>query len=139
MITSYVFKSYFGDERKNMEVTNSSSGNETAEEYNKRKKEEVSKQQTKDAQKGNDVSKVNPDYGKPLTIDGRDPATGDIIDPINLWENYETRTYAGKVSHGQQVYLVKREGDGVLIETKNGLRGWVTYFFIKEYKELETK
>lgn len=72
--------------------------------------------------------------GRTVTIDGKDPAGGDIIDPINIWENYRTRTYAGRVKHGQKVTVIKRVGDGVLIETKAGLRGWVTYFFIKEYK-----
>jgi hypothetical protein len=68
-----------------------------------------------------------------VTIDGTD-GDGTIITPINLWSNYQTRSFAGKVNHGERVKLIRRDGDGVLIETKTGLQGWVTYFFIKEYK-----
>ncbi|HEY3404957.1 MAG TPA: hypothetical protein VGK59_16320 [Ohtaekwangia sp.] len=96
---------------------------ESVEEYNKRKKAEA-----ESSKKSAASQKTS------LTIDGRDPATGDIIDPLNLWANYETRTYARKVGHGEIVTLIKREGDGVLIETESGQRGWITYFFIKEYK-----
>ena len=68
------------------------------------------------------------------TIDGYDPASDSIIDPINLWLNYETRVYAGRVRHGEKINIIKRVGDGVLIEKENGKRGWLTYFFIKELK-----
>ena len=68
-------------------------------------------------------------------IDGYDPHTGSIIDPINVWKDYEDRTFAGKVNHGEKVTLLRRVGDGVLIETSSGLTGWVTYFFIKDFKE----
>jgi hypothetical protein len=67
-----------------------------------------------------------------VTIDGTDPDVGVVIQEINLWKNYQTRTWAGRVKHGQKVYFIKREGDGVLVETKSGLKGWVTYWFIKE-------
>lgn len=69
-----------------------------------------------------------------VTIDGTDNDAGDVIQDINLWENYQTRTWAGRVKHGQKVYFIRREGDGVLVETKSGLKGWVTYWFIKEEK-----
>jgi hypothetical protein len=70
-----------------------------------------------------------------LTINGFDPATNQVIDPINLWsEYYPSKKYSGKVVHHEQkVTLVRRQGDGVLIETLSGDQGWVTYFFIKEY------
>ena len=112
----------------------SSSGHESVDEYNKRKREEALRESNeKDNRKSNE--KIDPDYGKELTMDGWDPASQTAIDPINLWTNYENRTYAGKVHHGEKVWYVKREGDGVLIETKSGNRGWVTYFFIKEFKK----
>lgn len=69
-----------------------------------------------------------------LTIDGYDPDSNSIIERINLWSNYETRTrIVGQVAHGEKVFLVKRAGDGVLVERRDGLRGWLTYWFIKEY------
>ena len=69
-----------------------------------------------------------------LTLDGWDHASQSTIDPINLWENYDTRTFAGIAHHGDSVRLVTRKGDGVLIETESGVKGWVTYRFIKEFK-----
>ncbi len=68
-----------------------------------------------------------------ITIDGTD-TDGTIIDPINLWSSYETRSFAGTVRHGEKVKFIRRDGDGILLETRTGQRGWVTYFFIKEYK-----
>lgn len=68
-----------------------------------------------------------------LTIDGYDAASKTIIQRINLWNNYETRArVVGQVSHGEKVTLIKRVGDGVFVETKAGLKGWLTYWFIKE-------
>lgn len=113
-----------------------SSGQETVDEYNKRKKEEVTQQRIKEEKALKDKkSEDNAELGRKLTIDGYDPAVGDIIDPINLWENYDTRTYAGKLRHGEIVTLIRREGDRVFIQKKSGSRGWVTYFFIKEFNE----
>ena len=80
------------------------------------------------------TSKNDVILNKSGTIDGYDPASESIIDPINLWSDYETRVYAGKVRHGEKVKIIKRVGDGVLIEKQNGKRGWLTYFFIKEFK-----
>jgi hypothetical protein len=69
-----------------------------------------------------------------LTIDGYDPDSKSIIPRINLWNDYETRArVVGQVSHGEKVVLVKRVGDGVLVETQMGVQGWLTYWFIKEY------
>ena len=69
---------------------------------------------------------------KKVTMNGYDPVTKTIISPINLWKNYQTRAYAGKVSHGEKITLIRREGDAVLVETSSGVQGWVTYWFIKE-------
>jgi len=73
-------------------------------------------------------------------IDGYDPATNSIIKGINVWSNYDasTRAFAGwQVEHGDTVYMIKREGDGVYIRNKNGDIGWITYFWIKEFREKE--
>ena len=69
-------------------------------------------------------------------IDGYDPATNDIINPLSVWENYETRKFAFQINHGTEVMLVKRtpDGQGVYIRDKNGREGWITYWFIKELK-----
>ncbi|MFM8348580.1 MAG: hypothetical protein ACKOAR_11120 [Bacteroidota bacterium] len=69
-----------------------------------------------------------------VTMDGTDK-DGTIIQSINIWSDYQKRTYAGKVRHGESVKYIRREGNGVMIETHTGNRGWVTYFFIKEFKE----
>jgi hypothetical protein len=68
-----------------------------------------------------------------VTMDGMDKASGTVIDPINVWGNYQTRTsVVAHVRSGDKVKLISRNGDGVQIETDNGTRGWVTYWFIKE-------
>lgn len=72
-----------------------------------------------------------------ITIDGYDPASDSIIDPINVWQDYENRD-AGIVTqahHGASVKFLRREGDGILIETADGTQGWVTYWFVKEFKD----
>ncbi|MGC1241586.1 MAG: hypothetical protein WA874_08355, partial [Chryseosolibacter sp.] len=71
-----------------------------------------------------------------LTINGYDADSKSIIERINLWNNYETRRrVVGQVRHGEKVVLLKRMGDGVFIETSAGVRGWLTYWFIKEYEK----
>jgi hypothetical protein len=71
-----------------------------------------------------------------MTLDGWDPASQTTISPINIWKDYNDRAkgVAGTGRHGEQVRYIRRSGDGVLIETKAGVRGWVTYWFIKELK-----
>jgi len=72
--------------------------------------------------------------GQPVTIDGRD-SSGIVIDPINVWDNYQTRsTVVARVHHGDAVTMLGRSGDGVQIQTSAGVRGWLTYTFIKELK-----
>lgn len=70
-----------------------------------------------------------------VTLDGYD--SGELVTPvINLWKDYDNRAagVAGKAKHGQKVEMIERKGDGVLIETDSGVKGWVTYYFIKELK-----
>lgn len=73
-----------------------------------------------------------------LTLDGTDPDDPDagiVVWEINLWDDYDTRAaVVGVGEHGQQVRLVKVEGNGVLIELPNGKKGWVSPTFLKEYK-----
>lgn len=72
-----------------------------------------------------------------MTIDGYDPASDSIVDPINVWQDYENRDagIATQVHHGDKVKFIQRKGDGILIETLDGTQGWVTYWFVKELKE----
>lgn len=71
-----------------------------------------------------------------LTLDGREDDGTLAVTKINLWKDYDNRGagVAGVGNHGDTVKLIRRSGDGVMIELANGTRGWVTYYFIKEYK-----
>jgi SH3-like domain-containing protein len=71
-----------------------------------------------------------------VTMDGRDAAAELTVDPINLWDNYQTRAHVtGRVAHGAEVRLIQQSGEGCQVETNNGIRGWVTCAnFIKEFK-----
>jgi hypothetical protein len=71
-----------------------------------------------------------------VTLDGYDKAAGITVQTINVWKDYNDRN-AGTVGtgrHGEKVEVVRRSGDGVQIELSNGKRGWVTYYFIREFK-----
>jgi len=69
-------------------------------------------------------------------IDGYDAATGSIITPLNVWKNYDARTFAFKIDHGASVTMLKKtsDGNGVYIRDASGREGWITYFFIEELK-----
>lgn len=68
-----------------------------------------------------------------VTITGYDPASQTDISPVNVWDDYETRSrVVGRVRTGTLVRFVQRVGDGVQIELENGTRGWVSAAFIKE-------
>lgn len=60
---------------------------------------------------------------------------GSILEPhINIWKNYQTRSWLCGLEHGTCVQMVRRVGDGVEIICPSGERGWVTYWFIEELK-----
>ena len=71
-----------------------------------------------------------------VTLDGYDKDADVTIYDINVWKDYDDRAagIVGTGNHGEQVKFIKQVGDGVLIELPNGKQGWVTYYFIKEYK-----
>jgi len=77
-----------------------------------------------------------PTTGTYVHLDGLDAAAGITIREINLWRDYTDRGagIAGTGRHGELVELIRRDGDGVLVELMDGTRGWVTYTFIREYK-----
>lgn len=69
-----------------------------------------------------------------VSISGLDES-GQMIDPINVWNDYKTRgAIVARVHHGETVTLIGRDGDGAQIETANGVRGWLTYTFIKDLR-----
>lgn len=69
------------------------------------------------------------------TINGYDSATGSIIDPINVFKDYENRNLgiSGKARHGEKVTILEKSGSGVRIKTGSGVVGWVSNWFVKEY------
>lgn len=71
-----------------------------------------------------------------LHLDGWDPDARITIQRINLWRDYDNRSVgiAGIGYDGEQVKLRMRRGDGVLVEQIGGTIGWVSYWFIREYK-----
>lgn len=80
------------------------------------------------------VPPPNAQPAQTVTIDGTD-STGVRIETINVWNNYQTRSaVVARVRHGERVEMLGRSGDGVEIQTADGTRGWVTYWFIKELK-----
>lgn len=74
--------------------------------------------------------------GQPLTLDGLDSGTGILVLRIPLREElagYSTAVVATG-NHGEPVKFVQRDAENVLVETKDGRRGWVSTRFIKELK-----
>jgi hypothetical protein len=71
-----------------------------------------------------------------LTLDGYESDGTLAVTRINLWKDYENRAagIAGVGLHGERVKLIRRLGDGVKVELPDGTQGWVTYYFVKEYK-----
>ena len=69
-----------------------------------------------------------------VTIDGMEG--GQLTCPtVNVWNNYTSRDrVVARVSHGTRVEFVRRSGNAVLIKTPNGAQGWVTDYFIREFK-----
>ncbi len=68
------------------------------------------------------------------TINGYDSATGSIIDPINVFNDYENRNLgiSGKAKHGEKVTILEKSGNGVRIKTGSGVTGWISSWFVKE-------
>lgn len=90
-----------------------------------------------------DLNKTLPPVGLPLRqtktsnagkINGFDSSTGSIIDPINIFKDYDNRNAGinGKASHGESVTILEKSGNGVKIKTSSGVTGWVSSWFVKE-------
>lgn len=70
----------------------------------------------------------------PGTINAIDSTTGIVINPVNIFKDYQNRDLgiAGKTSHGEEVTIIERSGQGVKIRTSSGSIGWVSSWFVKE-------
>jgi hypothetical protein len=68
------------------------------------------------------------------TINGYDSASDSIINPINVFKDYENRALGitGKVNHGDRVTISKRSGNGLKIYADSGVTGWVNKEFVRE-------
>ncbi|HET9224177.1 MAG TPA: SH3 domain-containing protein, partial [Roseiflexaceae bacterium] len=71
---------------------------------------------------------------RPVTIYAHDPTTGTAMAPIHVWRDLNNRSagFVGVITDGMSVRLIRRVGDGVLIELPDGTRGWVNVTFIAE-------
>lgn len=74
-----------------------------------------------------------------LTIDVKPAA----MQQINVWRDYDDRAKGtvGACKDKEKVKLIKKNGARLLIELKNGERGYITEWFVKEYQKnkLENK
>lgn len=71
-----------------------------------------------------------------VTIDARDPASGLMIDPVNVWKDYENRGagIVGRIHHGDTVGLIRQSGGAARIRLSDGAEGWVNATFIRELR-----
>ena len=71
---------------------------------------------------------------QPVTIYAHDPTSGTVMSPIHLWRdlNNHDAGAVGQITDGASVKLIRRVGDGALIELPDGTRGWVNVTFIAE-------
>lgn len=57
---------------------------------------------------------------------------GSVITPVNLFAQYEPRgRILGTVPDGARVSLISIVGNGALVETQSGLRGWCNKAFVR--------
>lgn len=78
----------------------------------------------------------SPSAGRRVTIDARDEG-GQLLPGgvVNMWDDYQTTAHVvARCGDGELVTMLRRSGDGVLIENRAGIQGWVSYWFIKELK-----
>ena len=77
---------------------------------------------------------VPPAKPKTGSINGYDPATNSIIDPINLFISYENRGLgiSGRTNHGEKLVILDRSGNGIKVKTSAGTMGWISSWFVKE-------
>ena len=80
-----------------------------------------------------DKDKLNSSNAVEVTITGYDLSSDSYLYHINLWDDFENRDkIVARLVPREKVKMIKRVGEGVLIETRQGEQGWLSYFFIKE-------
>lgn len=69
-----------------------------------------------------------------VTIYAHDPTSFTPMAPIHVWRDLNNRSagFVGTITDGMSVRLLRRVGDGVLIELPDGTQGWVNVTFIAE-------
>ncbi len=74
--------------------------------------------------------------GQLLTLDGLDSGTGILVLRIPLRKEPAGSATAitATSNHGELVKFVQRDAENVLVETRDGKRGWVSTRFVKELK-----
>ncbi len=74
--------------------------------------------------------------GQLLTLDGLDPGTGILVlrIPLSKEPAGSATAITATSNHGELVKFVQRDAENVLVETKDGKRGWVSTRFVKELK-----
>lgn len=71
-----------------------------------------------------------PTATRTVYLNGDDPATGTVINPINIWSSYAPRgKVVARLAHGSTVTLVRHQNGGALIRWSGG-EGWVGDAFI---------
>ena len=83
----------------------------------------------KDSTKYEDVDPVD---AVDVTIDGYEPSADTTYQKLNIWRTYEKRSYSGTVSHGEEVKMLLRRDDLVLIKKSDETNGWIEERFVKE-------
>jgi hypothetical protein len=72
-----------------------------------------------------------------VTLDGYNRTSGITTHTINVLRSFSDTELdiRGTANHGETVNLIRLEGNCAFIETSKGIRGWVTAYFIKEFKQ----
>jgi hypothetical protein len=80
------------------------------------------------------LSLFEPTPSRPVTIYAHDPTSGTPMAPIHVWRdlNNHDAGAVGQITDGASVKLIRRVGDGALIELPDGTQGWVSVTFIAE-------
>lgn len=70
------------------------------------------------------------------TLTGYDPATGETIPEINIFDRLPNGTRIGVTAHGTQVTLIRCSVSGrtAQIRTAEGVRGFISSNFIQEFR-----
>src|SRR5262245_32620823 len=75
-----------------------------------------------------------PEPIRPVTIYAHDPTSGTAMPPIHVWRdlNNHSAGAVAQITDGASVKLIRRVGDGALIQLPDGTQGWVNVTFIAE-------